>query len=173
VKTVEIYGLYDPDTDELRYVGKANNAKKRLKTHVFERGYRRPVNKWVKSLVEAGKAPVMKILETVAHEQWEEAERRLIAEYRKTCRLLNLADGGARPTQTTEQRRQAAKAANKARKAKHPAEIALEDANRNLSRLHARFQKQGAYIHAYHLKFMMRCHAALQDGMSPAIWLTL
>jgi hypothetical protein len=26
VKLVEIYGLYCPDSDELRYVGKANNA---------------------------------------------------------------------------------------------------------------------------------------------------
>ena len=169
---IDIYGLYDPDTDELRYVGKAKDSKKRLKTHVFERGYRRPVNNWVKALVEAGKAPVMKILETVADDQWEEAERRLIAEYRKSCRLLNLADGGARPTQTTEQRKQAARAANKARKAKHPLEIAVEDANRNLSRLHARFQKQGAYIHAYHLKFMMRCWASCPDG-GPATWLTL
>ena len=173
MKTVEIYGLYDPDTDELRYVGKANNPKKRLKTHLYERGDRRPVNNWVKALVESGKAPVQRILETVPEDQWEEAERRLIAHYRQTCKLLNLADGGARPTQTLEQRRAAAKEANKARKAKHPAEIELERANRDLSRLHARFLKGGSYRHAYQLKFMMRCYAAMQDGRSPVKWLTL
>lgn len=115
---VEIYGLYDPDTNELRYVGKANNAAKRLKTHVFERVLNRPVNRWVNKLILQGKAPVMRVLETVPADKWEEAERRLIAEHRKNSDLLNLADGGAMPSQTKEQRKKAAKAANEAFKQK-------------------------------------------------------
>jgi hypothetical protein len=172
VKTVEIYGLYDPDADELRYVGKANNAKKRLKTHVFERGYRRPVNNWVKALVEAGKAPVMKILETVAHEQWEEAERRLIAEYRKTCRLLNLADGGARPSQTKEQRKRAAKASNEAQQKNTPEWRRWVKAKQDIGRLHTRFLKEGAYFHAYKLRFFMKIDAA-KDPELYGSWATL
>lgn len=31
LEKVEIYGLYDPDTGALRYVGKANNAANRLR----------------------------------------------------------------------------------------------------------------------------------------------
>jgi hypothetical protein len=168
---VEIYGLYCPDTDELRYVGKANNAKKRLKVHLQERVQARPVCRWIAKLVEQGKAPVMRVLEVVPPSQWEEAERRLIAKYRETHKLLNVADGGARPSQTKEQRRKCAQTLNRKRKEKHPAEIAVETANRDLSRLHGRFMKDGSYRHAYYLKFMMRCYAA--DGKGPASWLTL
>ena len=97
---IEIYGLYDPETLELRYVGKAKDSQKRLKTHILDRGRNRPVCRWVNSVVESGKIPVLKVLEVVPDDQWEQAERRLIAEHRKTAKLLNLADGGAMPSQT-------------------------------------------------------------------------
>jgi hypothetical protein len=172
----EIYGLYDPDTDELRYVGKANNAKKRLKTHVLERGYRRPVNNWVKSLIEQGKAPVMKILEVVDADKWEEAERRLIAKYRQTCKLLNLADGGAMPSQTKEQRRKAAKASNAAQLNKHPAWRKLVKAKQDYARLHSRFSKDtnspSSLALAAKMRFMMRLWAADKPELYGS-WATL
>jgi hypothetical protein len=171
--TVEIYGLCDPDSDELRYVGKANNAAKRLKTHILERHLNRPVCRWVRSLIEQGKAPTLKILEVVPKDQWEDAERRLIAEHRKTCSLLNLADGGAMPSQTPDQRKKAAKASNKAQKELDPATRAVHKANFEISRLHARFTKQKAYYHVYKLKFWMRCYAADPDSLTPASWKAL
>lgn len=139
---IEIYGLYCPDTDALRYVGKAKDANKRFKTHLTERVFTRPINNWVRALVAAGKLPVLKILETVEDDKWEEAERRLIAEYRKTCDLLNVADGGAMPSQTIEQRRKAAKASNEAQLRKHPAWRAHVKAKMDLGRLYARFSKE-------------------------------
>ena len=170
---IQIYGLYCPDTDALRYVGKAKNAEKRFKTHLTERIFTRPVNNWVRLLVTSGKLPVFKIIETVEDDKWEEAERRLIALYRQTCDLLNVADGGAMPHQTKEQRRKAARASNLAQMRKHPAVRAVLKANFELSRLHAKFMKQGAYPHAYKLKFMMRCWAAEDPDFSPASWLKL
>jgi hypothetical protein len=173
VKKVEIYGLYDPDSGELRYVGKANNAQKRLKTHILDRHLKRPVCRWINSLVEHGKAPVMRVLETCPSEQWEETERRLIAEYRKTGALLNLADGGSEPFQTKEQRQQAAKASNAAQKQLHPALLAVRKANFEMSRLHAKFVKDKSHFHAYLMKFWMRCYAADPTTITPASWLTL
>ena len=158
---VEIYGLLDPDSGDLRYVGKAKNAQKRLKVHLFERKLTRPVNRWVKSLVDQGKCPVLKVLEVVEDDKWEEAERRLIAEHRKTANLLNLADGGAMPSQTKEQRKKAARASNELQKAKPEAWKKFVRAKQELARLHARFAKDPrSYKHAAHLRFLMRIDAA-------------
>jgi hypothetical protein len=160
VKVVEIYGLYCPDTGELRYVGKANNAQKRLKKHLFERVKSRPVNRWVKSLVDSGKAPVLKILETVPHDEWEEAERRLIAEHRKAGKLLNLADGGAMPSQTKAQRKKAAIASNEAQRLYPEAWKRLQSAKKDLGRMLARAMKDGDYAFAARLRFRLRLDAA-------------
>jgi hypothetical protein len=157
---VEIYGLFDPDTDELRYIGKANNAGKRLKTHLQDCKTRaRPVNHWVRSLIKTGKLPVMRVLETVPADEWEQAERKLIAKYRGSANLLNLADGGAMPAQTAAQRVKAARASNAKQKA-NPAMARVNAAKRDMSRLLTKFMKNGDYFHAYTLRFRMRCFSA-------------
>lgn len=157
---IEIYGLYCPDTDKLRYVGKAKNAQKRLRTHLYERVLNRPVNRWVKSLVAQGKSPIMRVLEIVPAAQWEDAERRLIAECRKTCELLNLADGGSMPSQTPEQRKKAARASNEYQKTKPEAWKRFVKAKQDIGRLHSRFLRNGDYKHAARLRFWMRIDAA-------------
>jgi hypothetical protein len=161
---IEIYGLHCPDTDELRYVGKAKNAQKRFRTHLYERVLSRPVNRWIKSLIDQGKVPVMRVLEVVPDAEWEEAERRLIAEHRKTAKLLNLADGGAMPSQTKEQRRKAAKASYEAQMKKHPAWRAHVKAKQDLARLYSRFSKETdspvSLRIAAELRFRMRLWAA-------------
>lgn len=169
---VEIYGLFHPETDELRYIGKANNADERLKTHLLDsKKFVRPIHRWVSKLLRSGKRPVVRVLETVPTELWEETERRLIAEYRTKTRLLNLADGGNQPSQTPEQARRAAQASNAAQK-KRPEEVrALRTANIEMAKLHGRFVKDGSHRLAYRLKFMMRCYAEL--GNSPASWSVL
>lgn len=154
---VEIYGLYDPDTDALRYVGKANSAEYRLKTHLQERRLNRPVCRWIKSLTEQGKAPVVRILERVAKDDWESAERRLIALHRKTSHLLNVADGGATPKCSPAQRRKAARAALKARDAGPLAQ--LHKAKFEMARLLGTFMRTKSYAHAYILRFRMRLDA--------------
>lgn len=176
MKMVEIYALHDPDTNEIRYIGKANNAQKRLKSHILDRRHNRPVCQWVKSLVENGKAPVVRVLETVPADQWEEAERRLIAAHRKTCDLLNLADGGAMPSQTLEQRRKNGKAMNKAVAQKSPEMIRFIKAKQDMARLLARFMKDGAktgnYYWAYKMRFMMKLHYARSPELH-ATWANL
>jgi len=96
---VEIYGLCDPDTGELRYIGKANNAEARLKSHIRDARRRRtPVYIWMNRLTDKGKRPSLRILQTVCADEWEQAEREAIATARANgVRLLNLAEGGDQP----------------------------------------------------------------------------
>ena len=158
---IEIYGLFDPDTGELRYVGKAKDSGKRFKRHIDERRLNRPVNLWVRSLIASGKVPALKVLEVVEDDKWEEAERRLIAEHRKTSKLLNLADGGAMPGQTEEQRKKAARASNEVQKAKPEAWRKFVKAKQEMARLYAIFSKNPrSYKHAAYLRFWMKIDAA-------------
>lgn len=94
----QIYALTDPVTGEIRYIGKANDAAKRLKSHLRDACRRRtPVYAWVRKLVAAGQAPGLVVLAECAPEQWQELEVALIAEHRRGGRLLNVADGGEEP----------------------------------------------------------------------------
>lgn len=96
-ETVEIYGLCCPETSIVRYVGKSVNATKRIKAHLREahKGRRHtPLYCWMRTLRAA---PIIKILETVPEDEWQEAERRWIAELKPLGNLLNLAEGGDEP----------------------------------------------------------------------------
>lgn len=156
---IEIYGLYEPDTDELRYIGKARNSQKRLKSHILDsRRDTRPVCLWIAGLVAQGKAPIVKVLERTPKAVWQEAEKRLIAQYRKTSKLLNLAAGGDMPTMTREQRVEGAKRMN-AKISKDPAWKRFVLAKRDMAKLYARFNKTPD-IHAYTLRLIMKASAA-------------
>lgn len=97
-KKIELYGLYCPDSGELKYIGKANNAEKRLQSHIRDSRRRNtPVYIWLRSLLTEGKIPTIKILEKVKFEDWQDAEKRLILNYSKTSKLLNIACGGNEP----------------------------------------------------------------------------
>lgn len=101
---VEIYGLYDPETNALRYVGKANDSKDRLRRHLREWRRRSPLYSWIGALAKRGLKPVVKVLSIVPESEWEHEERRQIFEARLTnTKLLNLADGGDQPKATREQ----------------------------------------------------------------------
>jgi len=92
-----IYGLTDPETAEVRYIGKANDPEKRLAGHKREIGRRRtPLYSWMGALAKRGLSPGLVVLEHAV--DWREAERRLISAARdRGDRLLNLADGGDEP----------------------------------------------------------------------------
>lgn len=109
-KLYEIYGLFDPLTDELRYIGKANNAARRLEGHLRDATRRKMhLYNWISKLVREGLVPVCRVLCTT--DNWEFEERRLIFENRLTGRLLNIADGGNAPKTTCASCRAGARAA--------------------------------------------------------------
>lgn len=98
MKTTFIYALSDPDTNEIRYIGKANNIKYRLWSHLHEakRDLRnlRKCN-WIKSLMSKGKRPIISVVEEVPFEHWVEREIYWIAEFKaRGCNLINMTDGG-------------------------------------------------------------------------------
>lgn len=116
-RTVDIYVLRCPESGEVRYVGKANNAQDRLKTHLRDCKRRNtPIYCWIRRLLADGMTPAIEVVKQVASCDWAKAEIDLIAKLRADgVRLLNLADGGDQPSQTKEQRQAAGRAAVKAR----------------------------------------------------------
>lgn len=95
--TTFIYGLIDPRTDQLRYVGKANDPTVRRYQHVCasQLNPRTHKNHWVKSLIKDGLKPEMTILEEVSSDDWEEAEVFWIQYMRFLgCKLVNSVAGG-------------------------------------------------------------------------------
>jgi len=106
-----IYGLFDPDTNELRYVGKANNVLTRLSGHISNCRYRHtPVNCWIRKLQDTGKRPRIEVLEVCLHDTWQQKERDWIQHY-ASDRLLNIAEGGNQPYCSIETRRENARKA--------------------------------------------------------------
>jgi hypothetical protein len=95
----EIYALCDPESGDIRYIGKANNAAKRLAGHIRESKRRdTPVYRWIRKLGGKSLVPAMVVLETVPSDDWKSAEKRLIASHRLSgTRLLNVAEGGDEP----------------------------------------------------------------------------
>lgn len=166
---VEIYGLYDPDTNELKYIGKARDSAKRLKTHIWDAANgKRPVCVWIRGLIAQRKCPKVEVLERVPEDQWKATERRWIAQYRET--LLNLAPGGDMPSCTREQRQAAARASN-LKQAQDPKMKAFNKAKFEMARLYQRLSKKPD-IHSYVLRLRMKCFAADRPDLHKC-WINL
>lgn len=108
----EIYALSDPESGEIRYIGKAQDSQKRLKGHLLETRRKSPLYDWIASLRAKGSTPDIQVL--MVSWDWRASEKQMIAQYRETHRLLNLADGGDEPKCSKEQR--AANGRNNSRK---------------------------------------------------------
>lgn len=93
---VFIYALKDPDTGQIRYVGKAKNPTQRLYAHLrgshTENNYR--VN-WINFLRASGKRPELEVIDEVPEEYWRQIEAAYIEYFRECgCMLVNGTDGG-------------------------------------------------------------------------------
>lgn len=100
MNTSFIYGLYDPrDPEIVRYIGKANDARGRLRLHIAEalKSSRRKTYKldWIRSLLRCGVEPRLRIIESTTNKTWRERERYWIKEFRERNHpLTNGTDGG-------------------------------------------------------------------------------
>lgn len=94
---VYIYGLKDPETKEIRYVGKSAKPKARYRQHIkncdLVNNHKRS---WIKNLAEKGFVPELEILETTDQEHWELRERYWIKYgLDNDWPLTNISSGGA------------------------------------------------------------------------------
>jgi len=94
-----IYGLVDPDTKEIRYIGKSSYGLKRPKEHFKPSNYMKQQNHkahWIKKLKSQGKEPDIVILKDAnSEEELNLLEIETIKEYReKYGNLTNGTDGG-------------------------------------------------------------------------------
>lgn len=96
-----IYGLLDPNTKELRYVGFSSNIDRRYIDHhrlcmLKEKTHK---NDWIKSLLKNGQQAELFIIEEHScAEDLPQAEIDMIAYYRSIgCDLTNATDGGENP----------------------------------------------------------------------------
>lgn len=93
-----IYGLADPRSGELRYVGKSHKGVVRLSGHICPSGLKARGHRtnWLKSLLALGLKPEIFVIEELpSADGLKEAERHHIAQFRALgCNLTNLTPGG-------------------------------------------------------------------------------
>jgi hypothetical protein len=93
-----IYSLADPRTNQIRYIGKAHNVRRRFNTHMREARSRSPLHsrRWIASLVRDGVEPEIAVIETCdTNETANERERFWIGHFRSIgVDLTNTTDGG-------------------------------------------------------------------------------
>lgn len=95
-----VYALLDPETEEIRYIGKTVAAlHTRLSQHIYaakSNKWKSHVNTWIRSVLNRGLRPIAKPLTFVDDKEiLSQEEIRLIAYYKKRgARLTNLTDGG-------------------------------------------------------------------------------
>ena len=94
--TCSVYGLYSTEDGVVRYIGQTTQSpKRRLIQHMAEaqRGDTR-AHRWMRKVVRNGHDVGVRVIESGC--QWDEAERKWIAEFRKTYPSLmtNVSDGG-------------------------------------------------------------------------------
>jgi len=92
-----IYTLKDPVTNEVRYVGKANDPNKRILDHIKECKSSNTSHKisWIKSLLNRNLKPIVEILDEVPSNEWEKWEQYWISQMRSWgFNLTNISKGG-------------------------------------------------------------------------------
>jgi len=93
-----VYALSDPRYGIVRYVGKANNPKRRLAMHLLKAARGKEHNHrvcWLLSLIRAGIRPTIAVLEEGVGPEWQESEKKWIRAFRELGNdLVNSTDGG-------------------------------------------------------------------------------
>lgn len=96
METTNIYVLIDPETQQVRYVGKANNVSQRYKAHL-NRARKHQIHKlnWINSLKKKKLKPILEVIDVVSVKDWVFWEKYWIAQMKSwNFSLLNYTEGG-------------------------------------------------------------------------------
>jgi group I intron endonuclease len=97
---IRIYGLLDPDTKEVRYIGKTGRElKHRHREHVTDLKDNSHKVKWIKKLKTSNKLPIIELIEECNELNWSEREKYWITQF---TNLTNSTDGGEDGKHTKE-----------------------------------------------------------------------
>jgi hypothetical protein len=93
---VFIYALIDPESQEVRYIGKTKNPNRRISQHINECSrIRTHKNNWILSLKNKKLKPIMTIIDEVESDEWVFFEQWYIQLFKSWgCNLTNLTIGG-------------------------------------------------------------------------------
>lgn len=95
MRKVKIYGLFHPETDELRYIGKTvKPLSHRLSNHIYNARvtrHNKHLSNWIGSIILLGQRPVIKCLEECDEKVWQQREMYWIS---IQPNLINLTEGG-------------------------------------------------------------------------------
>lgn len=95
LETTFIYTLEHPITNEIRYIGKTSNPKKRLRDHINVNKNNTYKEQWVNGLKSKNLLPILNILDVVPLCDWEFWEIFYIDLFKSwNFRLTNIATGG-------------------------------------------------------------------------------
>jgi len=83
-----VYALYDPRTNEPKYVGASKQPKQRLRTHI-NGGSNTDVEQWVDELKENDCKPVMQIIDVAPVDELSQRERNAIERLADEWELFN------------------------------------------------------------------------------------
>lgn len=109
MKNIVIYTLVDPRDNQVRYIGKTNNIKQRLCSHInrSRSGFKCPVHYWIRKLLSLNLRPTIHVQEVCNSDNWEDREAYWIDYYRsKYKNLTNVSDGGISPLKNSEYRKE-------------------------------------------------------------------
>lgn len=96
METTNIYVLIDPETQQVRYVGKANNISQRYKAHL-NRARKHQIHKlnWINSLKVKRLKPIIEVIDVVPIKDWVFWETYWISQFKTWgFDLINYTHGG-------------------------------------------------------------------------------
>lgn len=96
MKEIKIYALIDVRTNDIKYIGKTiQSLNKRLSSHysIKDDDLTHRAN-WIRELKKVNLKPIIKLIEIVTDDNWEEREIYWIEYYSKIFKLTNTDKGG-------------------------------------------------------------------------------
>ncbi len=164
-----IYGLIDPRTGVLRYIGKTVNLRKRFNLHLSTTRCKKKHHKdrWILGILQQGFKPEMIVLEGVSG-NGDVEECIWIASFKASgVELLNIEEGGSRAKNSAETRAKI----SKANKGKKRSPEAIEN-YRAAARLRGNNRRPGEYKCSDATKAKMS-KAQKKRPMTPERWAAL